>query len=96
MELVTTQQVANAPMTAQTYLQAVRDWVATTPAVLEEISEVPVKEAIPSQSPSENATKSIVHQKDRTYPLMQEQIGRSQTQQPKVEQDFTCLLAAFS
>lgn len=120
VESVTTQQAVNAPMTAQTYLRAVRDWVAGTPADQEEILEVPV-ETIPSKSPPKNATKPIIHEEilevpvkeatpsqlpqdttkpivdrhDRTYLLMQERISRSQTQQPKVEQDFTLSIGSI-
>ena len=68
VESGTTQQAADAPLTAQTYLQVVRDWVAGTPVVREEVREVSVKEATPNQL-SQNATQPIVREEILEVPV---------------------------
>jgi hypothetical protein len=95
VEAVTTQKAADTPLTPQTYLQVVQDWVAGTPTVLEEVREVLVDRPTPSQLPQEDAAKPIILKNPQPSALALEQVSHSQMQPPTVQQDFVLSIGSI-
>jgi hypothetical protein len=95
VEPVTTQKAADTPLTPQTYLQVVQDWVAGTPTVLEEVREVLVDEPTPSRLPQKDATKPIILKNPQPSALALEQVSHSQMQPPTVQQDFVLSIGSI-
>jgi hypothetical protein len=95
VEAVTTQKAADTPLTPQTYLQVVQDWVAGPPTVLEEVREVLVDRPTPSRLPQEDAAKPIILKNHQPSALVLEQVSHSQMQPPTVQQDFVLSIGSI-
>lgn len=99
IEQTKTEPSAEAMPTSQTYLQVVRDWVAGTPEVLEEVREVVVEQPPQPTTPfrQEDVKKPIILKNQPTSPLELEQISHSETRQPGVQQqDFVLSIGSIN
>ena len=97
MEQTRTESSTDSTPTPQTYLQVVRDWVAGSPVVLEEVREVFVEQPPQPTSPfrQEDATKPIIVKNQQPSSLGLEQISHSETQEPNVQQDFVLSIGSI-
>jgi hypothetical protein len=77
-------------MTPQSYLQVVRDWVAGTPTVVEEVREI-----TPNQLNREDPTQPMGAKNYWTSPLGLEQIDRGESSSANLQQDFVLSIGSI-
>lgn len=94
-ESVTTQPAADAALTPQSYLQVVRDWVAATPTVIEEVRSVEIDRSTPDRLNRADPTQPMGVKTDRTSPWGLEQIDRGESPQPNMQQDFVLSIGSI-
>jgi hypothetical protein len=94
-ESVTTQPAADAALTPQSYLQVVRDWVAATPTVIEEVRSVEIDRSTPDRLNRAYPTQPMGVKTDRTSPWGLAQIDRGESPQPNMQQDFVLSIGSI-